>query len=159
MAKKYYKYEETHRTVKRVKQKRCIKCKKWKAESEFHKDRFRRDGFRIYCKGCAQWYDRKHRGKNRKAVRQYMRYKDRHRVVRGVKQKLCYGCKQWKYESQFFKNRRSNDGLGSQCRECHKKRYELATKTGRKNLRYEDRHRIVNRAKEKLCRKMCRLTG
>ena len=155
MAKKYYNYEETHRTVKGVKQKRCIKCKKWKDESksEFRKDRVRKDGLVNRCKACDKAYYRKHRKKNRKAVREYLRYEDRHRVVRGVKEKLCSRCKQWKYKSQFNRNRRSKDGLGLQCKECGRKRYERITKAGRRNFPYEKRHRIVNGVKEKLCRK------
>ena len=42
--KRYFRYEETHRTVDGVKQKRCTKCKKWKDESKFGKDRYGKDG-------------------------------------------------------------------------------------------------------------------
>ena len=53
MSKKYYKYEETHQTFNGVKHKRCSKCKKWKAESEFYKKRQNKDGLAIWCKECA----------------------------------------------------------------------------------------------------------
>ena len=118
MANKYYSYKETHRKVKGVKQKRCIRCKRWKEESEFHKDRARKDGFRIYCKGCVGAYERKSRNKNRKDVRDYLRYEDRHRIVRTIKEKLCSRCKQWKYESEFYKNNSKRDGLTGRCKKC-----------------------------------------
>ncbi|HCO95942.1 MAG TPA: hypothetical protein DIU00_18725 [Phycisphaerales bacterium] len=153
MTKRYYKCEETHHTFNGVKQKRCTKCKKWKDESEFGKDRARKDGLKIYCKGCNKAYALKRRRKIKKAVREYFRYEDRHRVIRGVKEKLCSSCKQWKYESQFYRNRRLKDGLELQCKECDSKRYERNRKAGRRNLRYEDRHRVVNGIKQKFCRK------
>jgi len=121
MAKKYYSYDETHQTVKGEKLKRCVKCKKWKEYDKFRNDRHRPDGLRIYCKACDKAIERKRRRKDKKAVRQYLRYEDRHRVVRGVKEKLCCSCNKWKYESCFHKNRRTNDGLSYKCKECHKR--------------------------------------
>ena len=151
MTKRYYKCEETHRTVKGLKLKRCTKCKKWKEESEFSKDRARKDGLKIYCKGCNNAYALKHLRKNKKAVRDYLRYEERHRVIRGFKEKLCSRCKKWKYYSDFYKNRGSKDGLSSRCRECERER--VGYKSSKKYLRFEDRHRIVNGFKEKFCRK------
>ncbi len=150
---KYYSYKESHRTVRGVKQKRCTKCKQWKEESEFHEDRARTDGLRIYCKGCVEAYERKHRSKNRKAVREYLRYEERHRIVRTIKEKLCSRCKQWKYESEFYKGRRSRDGLSLWCKECQSKRLERKRKGARRNVRHEDRHRVVEGIKQKSCRK------
>ncbi len=155
MAKRYYSYEETHHTFKGVKQKRCTKCKRWKEENEFGKDRARKDGLKIYCKGCNKAYALKLRRKNGKAVREYLSYEDRHRTIRGFKEKLCSRCKQWKYESEFYKNGRSKDGLSFCCKECQSKRLERNRKGGRRYLRHEERHRVVKGAKEKLCSK-CR---
>ena len=143
MANKYYSYKETHRTVKGVKQKRCIRCKRWKEESEFHKDRARKDGLRTYCKGCVETYERKCRNKNRNDVRDYLRYEERHRIVRTIKEKLCSRCKEWKYESEFHKERRLKDGLSFWCKECS---YKVTRKS---------RQRIVNGIRQKLCSK-CR---
>jgi len=153
MAKRYYKCEETHQTFNGVKHKRCTKCKRWKDESEFHKDRARKDGLKIYCKGCNKAHSLRHRRKNGKAVREYLSYEDRHRVIRGFKEKLCSRCKKWKYQSNFYRYRQSKDGLSLWCKECGNKRIKLKRKGVRKNLRYEDRHRVVNGAKEKLCTK------
>jgi hypothetical protein len=82
-----------------------------------------------------------------------LRYEERHRTIRGVKEKLCCSCKQWKYESHFHKNCWSNDGLSFQCKECERKDYEQTNKSVRRNLRFEDRHRVVDGVKEKFCRK------
>jgi hypothetical protein len=50
---KYFTYEERHRVVDGVKQKRCRRCKTWKAESEFYKKQKHKDGLAIWCKKCA----------------------------------------------------------------------------------------------------------
>ena len=143
MSKRYYKCEETHQTFNSVKHKRCTKCRRWKELSEFCKDRARKDGLKIYCKGCNNAYALKLRRKSRKTVREYLSYEDRHRTIRGFKEKLCSHCKQWKYYSGFYKSRQSKDRLSLWCKECGNKRYEHKRKGVRTNLRYEDRHRTV----------------
>ena len=153
MTKRYYKCEETHHTVNGVKLKRCTKCKSWKEESEFNKDRARKDGLKIYCKGCNNSYALKRRRKIKKAVRDYLRYEDRHRVIRGFKEKLCSHCKQWKYYSDFYKNSRSKDGLTLWCKECENKRTGHKRKGAKRYLRFEDSHRAVDGIKQKFCRK------
>lgn len=156
MAKRYYKCEETHQTVKGVKLKRCTKCKRWKEVSEFCKDRARKDGLKIYCNSCSNAYALKSHRKNKKSVRDYLRYEERHRVIRGFKEKLCSRCKQWKYYSDFYKNNRSNDGLSVSCKECERKRTEHKRKSDKKYLRYEYRHRIIKGIRQKLCTKCCK---
>ena len=155
MTKRYYKCEETHQTFNGVRHKRCTKCQRWKEESEFCKDRARKDGLKIYCKGCNNAYALKHSRRKRKGkkARVYLRFEDRHREIRGFKEKLCSHCKKWKYYSEFRRNSPSKDGLSFWCKECGMKDYELIRKTGRRNLRYEDRHRVVNGVKQKYCRK------
>jgi hypothetical protein len=46
------------------------------------------------------------------------KYDDLHRVVDGVKQKLCRKCEEWKPESEFHKNTSSKDGLAGSCKTC-----------------------------------------
>ena len=118
MAKKYNMYKDSHRKIKGVKQKRCTKCRNWKEESEFYKNRACKDGLTIYCKGCVAAYGRKRRGKNGKAFREYLRFEDRHRIRRSIKEKLCSRCKQWKYESEFYKNNSKRGGLTGRCKKC-----------------------------------------
>lgn len=153
MAKRYYKCEETHQTVNDVDLKRCTKCKRWKEISEFCRDRTRKDGLKIYCNSCNSSYALKCYQNNKKSVRDYLRYEERHRAIRGIKKKLCSRCKKWKYYSDFYKNRRANDGLSVSCKECESKRTKHKRKSDKKYLRYEDRHRIVNGIKQKLCSK------
>ena len=66
--KKYYRYEQCHRVVKGVKEKRCRKCGKWKAESEFYKKSKSKDRLANRCKECANKATNKAR-KRRTAVR------------------------------------------------------------------------------------------
>jgi hypothetical protein len=66
--KQYYRYEERHRVVDGVKQKRCSRCKKWKAESDFYKSRSYKDGLQFLCKACSNKATNKAR-KKRLAIR------------------------------------------------------------------------------------------
>ncbi len=134
MTKKYYSYEETHRSIKGRKQKYCTKCKKWKArsKSEFRQDSSKKDGLRIWCKECDITHERERYRKNRrkrKNVRQYLRYEQRHRAVNRVKEKLCTKCRRWKKESDFYKDRSTKDGLAARCRKCS---YKVAHKSRKK---------------------------
>ncbi len=127
--KRYLRYEERHRTIDGVKQKRCSKCEKWKEESKFGKKTSQKDGLKSWCKDCVRANMRERYKKEGKGLKIYYRYDECHRVVDGVKQKRCRRCKRWKAESEFYKNQQRKDGLGERCKECsykarksHKKR-------------------------------------
>ena len=62
-------YEESHRVVGGVKQKRCSRCKRWKAESEFYRLRRRRDGLALWCKECTNKANKRFHNKRRLAVK------------------------------------------------------------------------------------------
>jgi len=119
--KKYLRYEESHRTIDGVKQKRCTKCKKWKDESKFAKYSKNKDGLRYLCKDCERAYTQIRYKKEGKGLKTYYRYEECHRVVDGVKQKRCRRCKSWKAEREFYKSRSCKDGLHSQCKACANK--------------------------------------
>ena len=129
--KKRFVYEESHRTIDGVKQKRCTKCKKWKDESKFGKDRYGKDGLGYDCKDCVRAYMRERYKKEGKGLKTYYRYEECHRVVDGVKQKRCRRCKSWKTGSGFYKVRSNRDGLSLWCKECANK----ATNKARKKRR------------------------
>ncbi len=67
--KQYYRYEECHRVVDGVKQKRCRRYKSWKTESEFYKRRKHNDGLAVWCKECSNKAINKSRKKRRMVVR------------------------------------------------------------------------------------------
>jgi len=67
--KKYYKYDECHRVVGGVKEKRCRRCGKWKPESEYYKRYRNKDGFAVWCKKCADEAVYATRRKKRAAAR------------------------------------------------------------------------------------------
>ena len=121
MAKRRYSYEESHRTVNGVKQKRCTKCKEWKDESKFGKQRRSKDGLRHWCFECRNKRRRKYYDRHRKTTRRNYSYEEAHRVVGGVKQKRCPKCKRWKAESKFSGAQGRKDGLATQCRNCASK--------------------------------------
>jgi len=133
--KKYIRYEERHRTIDGVKQKRCTKCKKWKDESKFGKDRYGKDGLGYDCKDCVRAYMRERCKKEGKGLKTYYRYEECHRVVDGVKQKRCRRCKSWKTESDFYKVRINKDGLAGWCKECANKATNKSHKKQRTAVR------------------------
>ncbi len=128
MTKKYYKYEETHRTVRDVKQKLCGRCKQWKDESQFCTSRKSKDGLQWGCRNCDSKYAHKYYERIRKAGRKNLRYEDRHRTVNGVKQKYCRKCKRWKNETEFYKDRSQKDGLMGRCKKCSYKQVKKSRK-------------------------------
>ena len=136
MTKRYYKYEEKHRTVKGVKQKRCPRCKKWKSETQYHKQSRTNDRLRSWCNDCNREDKRKLYREMGKGLKTYRRYEEYHRVVGGVKQKKCTKCKRWKTESEFYKTKRNKDGLQLTCKACSdkdtnksRKKWRLAVKS------------------------------
>lgn len=46
------------------------------------------------------------------------KYANTHRIVDGVKQKLCRKCREWKPETEFHKNASCKDGLAVSCKTC-----------------------------------------
>ena len=46
-------HQKGHRTVYEAKQKRCIKCKQWKDETQFYTSRRSKDGLTGRCKECS----------------------------------------------------------------------------------------------------------
>jgi hypothetical protein len=54
-------------------------------------------------------------------MKTYLPYAERHRVVGGVRQKLCNKCEEWKDESRFYKRSIHRDGLSVTCKECSNK--------------------------------------
>jgi len=120
VTKRYYKYKETHRTVKGVKQKRCTKCMKWKRQSvrEFCRDRSKKDGLRIRCKACDKAYGLEYRQLHKGDVKPYLRFEQRHRAVKGIKEKLCSKCGKWKQYSDYHKDGSAKDGRAAWCKTC-----------------------------------------
>jgi hypothetical protein len=51
--KKYLQHEERHRWVGKVREKRCGRCKKWKAENQYYKHSRHNDGLAVWCKECS----------------------------------------------------------------------------------------------------------
>ena len=72
------------------------------------------------CRDCARVHSqaRYRKSKKRKKVKVYLRFKDRHRVIKSVKQKLCTKCGKWKKEIEYYKSSSEKDGLMSRCKKC-----------------------------------------
>ena len=69
--------EINHELISGIEHKRCSKCHKWKPLSEFHKDKFRKDGLRSLCKNCDAEYQAKWYIKNRKHIlEQHMKHNE-----------------------------------------------------------------------------------
>ncbi|MCP4256550.1 MAG: hypothetical protein GY774_03375 [Planctomycetes bacterium] len=51
--KTYSTFDDLQRVYKGIKQKRCGRCKKWKAENQYYKHNRHKDGLAVWCKECA----------------------------------------------------------------------------------------------------------
>ena len=149
---RYYKYKETHRSVGGQRQKYCTECNKWKARSEFGIDRYKRDGLKMRCKDCDKTYNAILRKKYKKGknIRTNLKFEQRHRIIDGLKEKLCSKCGRWKQESKFYKSSSHKDELSTWCKKCSHKPGKNKIRT---NLTFEQRHRIIDGIREKLCSK------
>lgn len=58
-----------------------------------------------------------------KKSRKYIKLEDRHRIVKGEKQRLCTSCRKWKPFNLFSKKSVLSDGLGVYCKECASKQH------------------------------------
>jgi hypothetical protein len=72
------------------------------------------------CTDCSRLRGRERYKKatKKKKVKVYLRYNDRHRIVRSVKQKLCTKCNKWKNQNEYYRCKSESDGLMGKCREC-----------------------------------------
>ncbi len=101
--------------------KQCCRCKEWKDKREFHKDKNHRDGLNKQCRECVCESVRKRYAKGKGILMRYLRYEETHKVVDGVRKKLCKKCNEWKDESSFYKYIKKKDGLSLNCKECSNK--------------------------------------
>jgi hypothetical protein len=89
--------------------KKCSKCGKLKKESDFPKDRTRKDGLHQRCKACKNAYSRQ-------------RYKTKQGASKGKVEnknmKKCSGCGKLKPRSEYSKDRTKKDGLYHLCKVC-----------------------------------------
>lgn len=96
--------------------KTCYKCKVGKPDSEFYRDKTKKDGLSTKCKSCAKSY------KNVGAVTNRTH-------------KKCNKCSTVKPLSAFNKNNGRGDGYQTRCRECQAKQkkstYSLASEQDR----------------------------
>ncbi|MHC4527686.1 MAG: hypothetical protein ACYS29_07410, partial [Planctomycetota bacterium] len=52
-SRKYRSFAQRHRVVAGLRQKQCASCNRWKAETEFYRNRSSKDGLANRCKRCA----------------------------------------------------------------------------------------------------------
>ncbi len=58
---KRFRYDERHRVVNGAKEKLCRKCRIWKVESQFYRDRCSKDGLAAWCSKCLGTVRKKRR--------------------------------------------------------------------------------------------------
>jgi hypothetical protein len=98
---------------KEVSMKKCTKCGVEKNESEFGKNKSRKDGLHWWCKSCVRVYHK--RGPAKPVAKDGM--------------KFCSKCGEEKDKGLFFKTKRSKDGLRSHCKICDNERKEAVKNT------------------------------
>lgn len=98
--------------------KRCTKCGKKKLQSEFSKNRTRKNNLYPRCKECRSEDRHIQYIVKYPDAKRVLSYTKSHRTIRGTNQKFCTGCDQWKLLDKFDKDKSKNDGLVSRCKNC-----------------------------------------
>ncbi|WP_340382021.1 endonuclease VII domain-containing protein [Streptomyces sp. SS7] len=96
----------------------CRKCKRDLPLASFARDKNRRDGLQVHCRGCVAQYSAAHYRRRRegmgKPVREKADVPDGH--------KLCRTCGEVKPHSEWHRNATASDGLSTRCRSCRAER-------------------------------------
>lgn len=97
--------------------KKCTTCKESKILESFSKDKSHKDGYRSVCKLCS-------------SIQKKAAYKiKQHTLEIKVTIKFCPTCNNTKESNLFDRDKRKEDGLAWECKECrsirNKKMYEL----------------------------------
>ncbi len=126
-----------------AKGKRCPDCGEVKTSEEFGRNKSYPDGHGFYCKPCTR--KRAQRTYRERAERQGRKTRERVTVQPGFK--WCPTCKEAVPHVRWDKNRRTKDGLSSECKACRKVRsardhlkrsYGLTPEDVRKMLVFQD---------------------
>lgn len=92
--------------------KKCTKCRKTKAKTEFYANYQQKDGLAPYCKRCVSLYTKK------------LRKEGRFRCIpRTSGRKTCTHCRKSKSYLQFYTDLRRFDGLNPYCKSCNRDRW------------------------------------
>lgn len=113
------------------KTKQCSRCKETKDASEFTKNKLGKDGLHSQCKACKSEYQRE-------------RAKNLVPVIPETKQ--CVTCKETKDAAEFPKNKRTNDGLASHCKDCNSERNQKWKKENPDKAKAHDHKRRALKA-------------
>lgn len=93
----------------------CYTCKKEKSLSKFNKAKANKDGFQGSCKSCMSAYN-----KNRNILLSKRTEEDISKKRKGKVSKVCLSCGIDKLFSKYYKDKRTFDGLRSNCRCCQR---------------------------------------
>ena len=96
--------------------KRCGRCKQEKNLAEFAKDRTARDGLQNRCRQCSREVDARRWASGGKVLAQLRDAEEKPDPVTIVKR--CTACGEEKPGTEFFRRKRSADGLAFKCKRC-----------------------------------------
>lgn len=124
--------------VSALKEKICCTCKFSKSVSLFSKKKSTKDGYKQYCKQCANEKSRLYREKNKEKINQrnsewYYKTKSE-RVARTQKEldkgyRVCTECGKQKDVRDFYE--RGNGGFYGECKNCHNQKVKIYTSKNR----------------------------
>ena len=131
------KHRFQHRFQDGIEKKHCLGCDEFKVLKEFHKDKRAWDGLRSSCKVCQNIAQEKRRRKLGMKPRRLAE----HRFEGAFEEKKCLTCDEWKVLKEFYKNKRSSDGLESRCKGCRAIAFNkiMSTELGRERLQAQGR--------------------
>jgi hypothetical protein len=123
----------------------CSKCKKEKELSEFHKDKYTKDGHRFVCKRCVKEkdaFDYLNKGKREMYKEKYLQHKE----------DILKKNKKWRdanKEHIKLKNREYYNKRREYLRQYNSSRCKELMKNSSVNMDYSDLHKLIRKQKKK----------
>ncbi len=126
-----------HRFQGALEEKHCSGCDQWKVLKKFSKNKASWDGLVLRCKVCNVISLKKWRRK----LGMKPRSRVQHRFQGALEEKKCSKCDEWKVLKEFYKDKKSWDGLCCMCKGCKliARKKMMSTELNRERVRAQQR--------------------
>ena len=119
-----------------IEYKDCCHCKQKKSVSEFFKDKTSKDGLTCQCKSCVK--EVRHKSKEK-----LFQVHKKHQEENPIEEKYCSRCNIKKSITEFYKCKKTKDGLNYWCKNCMEKiKKKNKEKLLQDHIKFQEEHPI-----------------